>query len=162
MLSFSLKSPRLISDAPCLHDCSKKRSSVFHRLLADFGQSKRSEGRLQDERDAARKISVDQKSAFSDAQSEIARLNAELEKAKSATGDLKTRFVDATKKQKETLDQAEARDHLAETELALLRSKQDAWLTELTGLNRDMNSKYIEFSFSVFLFLPISPHGLSM
>ena len=90
------------------------------------------------------------------------RLNVELEKAKSTAADLKTRFVDATKKQKETLDQFEARAHAAETEVALLRSKQDGWLTELTGLNRDMNNKCTEFSFVCVPFLPISAHDLSV
>ena len=143
-------------------DCAKKCSSIFHQLLADFGQSKKLEERLREERNAARKVSVDQKTALSTAQSKILRLNAELEKSKSAATDLKAHFLDATKKQKETLDNSEARAHLTETELALLRSKADGWLTEFTGLNRDLNSEFTEFSFSVFFFLPISPHGLSI
>ena len=118
-----------------IQDCGKKRGSVFHRLLADFGQSKKCEGRLREERDAARKVSVEQKSALAAAQSEVARLSAELEKAKSAATDMKARFVEVSKKQKETLDQSEVRAHHAETELALLRSKADTWLSELTGLN---------------------------
>ena len=134
-------------------DCGKKRSNVFHQLLADFGQSKKSEERLREERNAARKVSMDQKTALSEAQSEILRLNAELEKSKSAATDLKARFLDATKKQKETLDNTEAHAHHAETELALLRSKADGWLAELTGLNRDLNSKFTEIFFSCFLSL---------
>ena len=85
---------------------------------------------------------MDQKTALSTTQSEILRLNAELEKSKYAATDLKARFLDATKKQKETLDNTDVRVHHAETELALLRSKADGWLAELTGLNRDLNSKF--------------------
>ena len=81
-----------------IQDCG----SVFHRLLADFGQSKKCEGRLREERDAARKVSVEQKYALAAAQSEIARLSAELEKAKSAATDMKARFVEASKKHMET------------------------------------------------------------
>ena len=58
---------------------------------------------------------MEQKAALAATHAEIARLSAELEKAKSAASDMKTRFVEATKKQKETLDQSEARAHLAET-----------------------------------------------
>ena len=82
--------------------------------------------------------------ALATAQSEIARLNGELEKVKAATTDMKTRFIEASKKQKETLDQSEARAHNAETELALLRSRSDTWLSELTVLNRDLNSKWTD------------------
>ena len=101
---------------------------------------------------------MDQKASLATAQAEIARLNGELEKANSAATDMKTRFVEASKKQKETLDQSEARAHHAETELALLRSKADTWLSELTGLNRDLNSKFTEifFSCSLSLLLPSS------
>ena len=84
---------------------------------------------------------MEQKAALATTQAEIARLSAELEKAKSAAADMKTRFVEATQKQKETLDQSEERAHLAETGLALLRSRADTWLSELTVLNRDLNSK---------------------
>ena len=83
---------------------------------------------------------MDQKTALSTAQSEIARLNGELEKVKAATADMKTRFIEATKKQKETLDQSVARADNAETELGLLQSRSDTWLAELTVLNRDLNS----------------------
>ena len=84
---------------------------------------------------------MDQKTALSTAQSEIARLNGELGKVQAAMSEMKTRFIEATKKQKETLDQSVARADNAETELGLLRSRSDAWLTELTVLNRDLNSK---------------------
>ena len=136
----------------CFQECSQKRRNIFNRVLAELGQSKKSEERFREERDAARKISVDQKTALATVQSDIARLNGELRKVQAAMSEMKTRFIEATKKQKETLDQSEARAHAAETEVALLRSKQDAWLTELTGLNRDMNSKCTEFSFFVFHF----------
>ena len=68
---------------------------------------------------------------------------------------MKTRFIEATKKQKETLDQSEERAHNAETELALLRSRSDTWLSELTVLNRDLNSKWtdIPLVFSLLSFL---------
>ena len=115
--------PRLILVNLWTQDCGKKRSCVFHQLLADFGQSKKSEERLREERKAARKVSVYQKSALTEAQSEILRLKTELEKSKAAVTDLKACFLDATKKQKETLDSSEARAHHAETELSLLRSK---------------------------------------
>ena len=90
---------------------------------------------------------MDQKAALATAQAKIARLNGELEKARAAATEMKTRFVEATKKQKETLDQSEERAHLAETELALLRSRSDTWLSELTVLNRDLNSKWTDIPF---------------
>ena len=87
---------------------------------------------------------MDQKAALATAQAEIARLNGELEKARYAATEMKTRFVEATKKQRETLDQSGERAHLAETGLALLRSRSDSWLSELTVLNRDLNSKWAD------------------
>jgi hypothetical protein len=57
---------------------------------------------------------------------------------------MKTRFVEATKKQRETLDQSEEHAHLAETGLAILRSRSDSWLSELTVLKRDLNSKWTD------------------
>ena len=101
---------------------------------------------------------MEQKAALAATQSEIARLSAELEKAKSAATDMNTRFMEASKKQKETLDQSEARGHHAETELALLRLQADTWLSELTGLNRDLNNKFTDilFSCSLSLLLPSS------
>ena len=65
--------------------------------------------------------------------------------------------MDANKKQKETLDNTEGRAHHAETELALLRSRADGWLGELTGLNRDLNSKFTEIFFSCSLSLLLPP-----
>ena len=125
---------------PCYQECSQQRRDIFNRVLAELGQSKKSEERFREERDAARQISVDQKTALSTAQSEIARLNGELGKAQAAMSEMKTRFIEATKKQKETLDQSVARADNAETELGLLRSRSDTWLNELTVLNRDLNS----------------------
>ena len=94
---------------------------------------------------------MDQKAALATAQSEIARLNGELGKVQAATAEMKTRFIKATKKQKETLDQTEERAHTAETELALLRSRYDTWLSELTVLNRDLNSKWTDIPLVFFL-----------
>ena len=124
----------------CFQECSQKRRNIFNRVLAELGQSKKSEERFREERDAARQISVDQKTALSTAQSEIARLNGELGKVQAAMSEMKTRFIEATKKQKETLDQSVARADNAETELGLLQSRSDTWLAELTVLNRDLNS----------------------
>ena len=95
---------------------------------------------------------MEKKAALVATRAEIARLSAELEKAKSAATDMKARFVEASKKQKETLDQSEARAHHAETGLALLRSQADTWLSELTGLNRDLNSKLTDIFFLLLSF----------
>ena len=125
----------------CYQECSQQRRNIFNRVLAELGQSKKSEERFREERDAARQVSVDQKAALGTAQAEIARLNGELAKAQAAMSEMKKGFVEASKKQKETLDQSVARAENTKVELDLLRSRSDAWLAELTVLNRDLNSE---------------------
>ena len=125
----------------CYQECSQQRRNVFNRVLSELGQAKKCEDRLREERDAARQVSVDQKAALRTAQGEIARLNGELAKTQATMSEMKKGFIEATKKQKETLDQWVARADNAETELGLLRSRSDTWLTELTVLNRDLNSE---------------------
>ena len=84
---------------------------------------------------------MDQKAALGTAQAEIARLNGELAKAQATMSEMKKGFIEASKKQKETMDQSVARADNAEAELGLLRSRCDTWLAELTVLNRDLNSE---------------------
>ena len=84
---------------------------------------------------------MDQKAALGTAQAEITRLNGELAKAQAAMSEMKKGFVEASKKQKEILDQSLARAENTKVELDHLRSRSDAWLAELTVLNRDLNSE---------------------
>jgi hypothetical protein len=136
-------------------ECSKKRSSIFHTLLADFEEGLKVEKRLRDERNAARKINVDQKAALTEAQSEIARLRDELEKSKLANTGLLEHYAEVEKKQKEELALSEERAFTAETRVASLTSQHDVWLRELNRLNCAMNSKYPDTisPFSLFSFL---------
>jgi hypothetical protein len=143
-----------------LQECGKKRSSIFHTLLADFGEGLKVEKRLRDERNSARKINVDQKAALTEAQGEIARLRAELDNAKLANTNLRDHYIQVEKKQKDELTLSEERAFSAETKVASLQSQHDLWLAELTSLNRDMNSKFPD-SFPIFTLFPLLPHWLS-
>jgi hypothetical protein len=138
-------------------ECGKKRSSIFHTLLADFDEGLKVEKRLRDERNAARKINVDQKAALTEAQAEITRLRGELDNAKLANTSLLEHHAEVEKKQKKELALSGERAFTAETSVASLNSQHDLWLSELNRLNSAMNSKHPDTSPSFPLFLLLSP-----
>ena len=79
---------------------------------------------------------------------EVSRLKAELEKAQSHSAELektaaeeKQLRADEAQKLNETLDQTEVRATSAQQELQILKEKTDRWLTELTKINSEMDSK---------------------
>jgi chromosome segregation ATPase len=100
-----------------------------------------------------RKKNSETQSALEQERGEVARLKAELEKANATQASLKSAFVEATQRQKQTLDAAESRVLSAETALSSLRSRNDLWLNRLASLNSDMNSKFSILQLCCFLHL---------
>ena len=86
----------------------------------------------------------------------MSRLKEELEQTKGEKAEMEKTLREAAQKQRGLLEQAETRATSAQEELNALKAKCDAWLAELALINREMDSEFLEFFFSVPLLISAS------
>jgi len=128
-------------------ECNNARTKVFKNLLQEHNKLKKSHRAListkeQSEKDYAAKLKL--------ATDEIARLQQELSRAneaKSAAEDAAKTRAKAAEEQQETVKSLESRATSAEAELNSLRATSKGWLSELTRINHQMDSKFLSFFF---------------
>jgi len=132
-------------------ECNNARTKVFKNLLLDHNRLKKSHRTLLSAKEQSDK---DYASKLKTAEDEIARLQQELNRAneaKTAVEDAMKVKDQAAEQQQELAKTLESRATSAEAELIALRAISKSWLSELTRINHQMDSK---FPFSSFPYFP--------
>jgi predicted nucleic acid-binding Zn-ribbon protein len=128
-------------------ECNNARTKIFKNLLLDHNKLKKSHRTLlstkeQSEKNYAAKLKT--------AEDEIARLQQELSRAneaKTAAENAMKAKTKAAEEQTEIVKTLESRATSAEAELTSLRATSKSWLSELTRINSQMDSKFLFFFF---------------
>ena len=140
-------------------DCTNARTTVFQKQLLDHNKLKRSHKQLQE---TLKNKEAMHATALQKERQEVSRLQEELARVQGEKTGVEQALMqkeEAAQKHKETLEATEVRATSAQGELDALKTKSDIWLRELTGLNKEMDSKFLYPFFLFSLLVPTSRYA---